>query len=196
MPRTNLGRNIANEKIVALIWGTAAAAGLTTEELGAKAKISRSRIYARKNKPEDLTLRELRSIGRALQYWVLANAQTRRIANLRDIDILWTLPVREPECRETIRRLVLPESLPEAGAWTVTPEEIDDNGHLNNVVYVQHAQRFAPPDTKWIEVIYDRECFLGETLRLFAKDGCVRGVKSDGSESFRARFQQSEEESR
>lgn len=48
MPRTNLGRNIANEKIVALIWGTAAAAGLTTEELGAKAKISRSRIYARK----------------------------------------------------------------------------------------------------------------------------------------------------
>ena len=66
MPRTNLGRNIANEKIVALIWGTAAAAGLTTEELGAKAKISRSRIYARKNKPEDLTLRELRSIGRAL----------------------------------------------------------------------------------------------------------------------------------
>lgn len=66
MLRTNLGRNIANEKIVALIWGTAAAAGLTTEELGAKAKISRSRIYARKNKPEDLTLRELRSIGRAL----------------------------------------------------------------------------------------------------------------------------------
>lgn len=66
MPRTNLGRNIANEKIVALIWGTAAAAGLTAEELGAKAKISRSRIYARKNKPEDLTLRELRSIGRAL----------------------------------------------------------------------------------------------------------------------------------
>lgn len=137
-----------------------------------------------------------RSIGRALQYWVLANAQTRRIANLRDIDVLWTLPVREPECRETIRRLVLPESLPEAGAWTVTPEEIDDNGHLNNVVYVRHAQRFAPPDTKWIEVIYDRECFLGETLRLFAKDGCVRGVKSDGSESFRARFQQSKEESR
>ena len=49
MPRTNLGRNIANEKIVALIWGTAAAAGLTTEELGAKAKISRSRIYARRS---------------------------------------------------------------------------------------------------------------------------------------------------
>lgn len=136
-----------------------------------------------------------RCVGHALHYWVLANEQSRRIANLRDIDVLWTLPVREPECRETIRRLVLPEPLPEAGAWTVTPEEIDDNGHLNNVVYIRHAQRFAPADTKFIEVIYDRECFLGETLRLFAADGCVRGVKSDGSESFRARFQSSEEES-
>ena len=74
MPRTNLGRNIANEKIVALIWGTAAAAGLTTEELGAKAKISRSRIYARKNKPENLTLRELRSIGRALNIPTLSRS--------------------------------------------------------------------------------------------------------------------------
>ncbi len=136
-----------------------------------------------------------RSVGRALQYWVLANEKTRRIANLREIDVLWTLPVCDPERRETFRRLVLPDCLPEAGAWTVTPEEIDDNGHLNNVVYVRHAQRFAPPETKFIEVIYDRECFLGETLRLFAGDGCVRGVKSDGSESFRARFQQSEEES-
>ncbi len=53
MPRTNLGRNIANEKDRCSDLGTAAAAGLTTEELGAKAKISRSRIYARKNKPED-----------------------------------------------------------------------------------------------------------------------------------------------
>ena len=66
MPRTNLGRNIATAILAAQFWGPAAAAGLTTEELGAKAKISRSRIYARKNKPEDLTLRELRSIGRAL----------------------------------------------------------------------------------------------------------------------------------
>lgn len=113
---------------------------------------------------------------------------------LRDVPLLWTLPAPQPERRETIRRLVLPENLPQAGAWTVSPEEIDDNGHLNNVVYVRHAQQFAPPETKFFEIIYDHECFLGETVRLFAENGCVRGMKSDGTESFRARFTPSQEE--
>ena len=135
-----------------------------------------------------------RPVGRGLQYWVLADAKARRIISLREVPLLWTLPVPQPERREVIRRLVLPEPLPEAGAWTVAPEEIDDNGHLNNVVYVRYAQRFAPPEPKFFEVIYDRECFVGETLRLYAGGGCVRGVKSDGSESFRMRFFKSEEE--
>ena len=139
-------------------------------------------------------VREGEVVGRGLQYWVLASEKERHIVAMRDISVLWELPTVQPERRETIRRLVLPENLPEAGAWTVTPEEIDDNGHLNNVVYVRHAQRFAPPETKFFEIIYDRECLLGETLHLFAQDGCVRGVKSDGSESFRARFLQAEEE--
>ena len=39
--------------------------------------------------------------------------------------------------------------------------------------------------------MFDRECFVGETLRLESAD-CdsffVRGVKENGEESFRARF--------
>lgn len=135
-----------------------------------------------------------RSIGYGLQYWVLVDEKKRSITGLRDVPLLWTLPAPQPERKESIRRLVLPEELPEAGAWTVSPEEIDDNGHLNNVVYVRHAQRFAPPETKFFEVIYDHECFLGETIRLFAENGCVRGMKADGSESFRARFKNSQED--
>ncbi len=56
------------------------------------------------------------------------------------------------------------------------------------------SQRFAPRETKFFEVIYDHECFLGETIRLFAENGCVRGMKADGSESFRARFKNSQED--
>ena len=100
----------------------------------------------------------------------------------------------QKENNRTIIVLEPSEELPEAGAWTVSPEEIDDNGHLNNVVYVRHAQRFAPRETKFFEVIYDHECFLGETIRLFAENGCVRGMKADGSESFRARFKNSQED--
>lgn len=139
-------------------------------------------------------IRDGRSIGYGLHYWVLVDEKKRSIAGLRDVPLLWTLPAPQPERRQTIRRLVLPENLPQAGAWTVSPEEIDDNGHLNNVVYVRHAQQFAPPETKFFEIIYDHECFLGETVRLFAENGCVHGMKSDGTESFRARFTPSQEE--
>lgn len=66
MPRVNLGRNIANEKIVTLIWGTAVARGLNDEKLSAKAHMSRATVYRRRSKPEDLTLGELRALGRAL----------------------------------------------------------------------------------------------------------------------------------
>lgn len=66
MPRVNLGRNTANEKLVALIWGMAAVRGLTSEELGDKASLSRTTIARRKANPEDLTIGELRRLGRAL----------------------------------------------------------------------------------------------------------------------------------
>ena len=66
MPRVNLGRSTANEKLVALIWGMAAARGLTSEELGDKADVSRTTIARRKAHPEDLTVGELRRLGRAL----------------------------------------------------------------------------------------------------------------------------------
>ena len=66
MARVHLGRNIADERIVALIWGTAAARGLNNEQIGARAKLSRATVCRRRKQPEDITLGELRSIGRAL----------------------------------------------------------------------------------------------------------------------------------
>ena len=53
--------------------------------------------------------------------------------------------------------------------------------------YIRHAEALCP-DCNCLEVIYDRECFAGETLHLQAQDGFVRGVKENGEESFRARF--------
>lgn len=66
MPRVNLGRNVANEKLIALIWGQAAVQGLSTAQIGERAKISRSKMYELKKSPENLTIGELRRIGRAL----------------------------------------------------------------------------------------------------------------------------------
>lgn len=71
MPRTNLGRNIADEKIVALIWGAAAANNLNDTQLCEKVsntsfRMTRPTLYNRKKKPEDFTVGELRRLGRAL----------------------------------------------------------------------------------------------------------------------------------
>lgn len=134
-------------------------------------------------------------IGTAVQSWVLADAQERKLVNLKTIPPLWSLPTPAPERTEVLRRLVLPETLPTA-QWQVQPEEIDANGHLNNVAYVRHAEALAPEGCNALEVVFDRECFAGEVLRLETAQTdsfYVRGVKAQGEESFRLRLWKEEE---
>lgn len=67
MPKVNLGRNRANEKLVAVIWGAAAAQGLDNcAQLAEKCGFSRNTLARRKRSPEDFTIGELRTIGRRL----------------------------------------------------------------------------------------------------------------------------------
>ncbi len=126
--------------------------------------------------------------GEAMQCWVLADAKTRKIVNLKTIPMLWTLPTPAPERTAVLRRIPSPEDLTDAALWTVAPEEIDGNGHLNNVVYVRHAEALQDAPCTGLEIQFDRECFAGEVLRLQTAGGFVRGVKADGAESFRCRF--------
>lgn len=130
-------------------------------------------------------------LGSAVQTWVLADAAERRIVPMKGVEPLWTLPTPEPERKDVLRRLALPEGMTESARRTVQPREIDDNGHLNNVVYIRYAEALAPSGCKLLEVAFDRECFAGETLTLETAqaDGFfVRGRKENGEESFRARF--------
>lgn len=133
---------------------------------------------------------DLGECGAAVQTWVLADAKERKLVNLKQIPPLWELPIPKPERTDSLRRLSIPETV-FAQSWTVSPEEIDANGHLNNVQYIRHAQALVPKDCTGLEVVFDRECFAGETLRLETAEAdsfFVRGVKESGVESFRARF--------
>lgn len=126
--------------------------------------------------------------GTAMQCWVLADVNTRKIVNLKTVPVLWTQPTPVPERTDTVKRVPLPEELTDVALWTVAPEEIDNNGHLNNVVYVRHAEALQDAPCTGLEIQFDRECFAGEVLRLQTCGGFVRGVKADGAESFRCRF--------
>ncbi len=128
-------------------------------------------------------------VGRAVQTWVLVDAEKRRLVNLKHIDCLWSLPTAEPEDALPSRRTALPEHMTPAAQWQILPEEIDANGHLNNIQYIRHSERLAPAGCTALDVQFDRECFAGETLRLETAEGFfVRGVKESGEVSFRLRL--------
>lgn len=137
----------------------------------------------------DFTLLDSSGVcGAAMQCWVLADADTRRLIPMKSVPALWSLPTPTPERTDMLKRIPLPDGLTDAALWTVAPEEIDGNGHLNNVVYVRRAEALQAAPCLGLEIQFDRECFAGEVLRLQACGDFVRGLKADGSESFRCRF--------
>lgn len=128
--------------------------------------------------------------GSAVQTWVLVRAKERRLLPISEISAMQTVPFLSAASGDPLRKLKLPPTAP-AAFWTVSPDEIDDNGHLNNVEYIRRAEALAPSGCTGLEIMFDRECFAGETLRLETaqQNGFfVRGMKENGEESFTARF--------
>lgn len=140
----------------------------------------------------DFTLRDGDGIfGTAVQTWGLVDENQRKLVNMKTVPLMATLPTPTPERSGALRHLNLPEDMQYAGSWRVSPEEIDANGHLNNVCYIRHGEAFTKENYQILEVIYARECFEGEVLSLETgeTDGFyVRGVKENGEESFRLCF--------
>ena len=135
---------------------------------------------------------ELGACGEAVQTWVVVDAAERKIRPLTDIPPLLEGPVPKPERSNRPRRFRLPDGMEDLGIWQIAAEEIDDNGHLNNVAYVRAAEAYAPKGYRFLEVSFERECFLGERLTvkgLANEEGFfVQICKENGEESFRAFF--------
>ncbi len=131
-------------------------------------------------------------IGYGVYAWTIVHAETRKLVNMRSVPPITDSPVLEPERTGVLKRIPLPEAMEESGLWIVSPEEIDANGHVNNVCYVRHGEALCHGELD-LEVIFDRECFPGEKITLFQKGGYIKGVKESGEECFRARFGGKEE---
>lgn len=126
--------------------------------------------------------------GTAVQSWVLVDAAVRKLRSMKCVPAFDLLPTPSPERTELLRYVALPDTLPRFTQWTVAPEEIDDNGHLNNVCYIRHAEALCNQRFPCMEIAYNHECFAGETLRLQSDGRNVLGQKADGAEAFRCRF--------
>ena len=130
--------------------------------------------------------------GQAVQTWVVVDEKERKVKPLSACADYLTAPTPVPERTTKPLRFKPSPDMTELGTWLVRPEQIDANGHLNNVAYLQKAEQYATGEYTALDVVFDRECFAGEKLSLVgSEDGETRFVcirKENGDLSFSARF--------
>ena len=135
---------------------------------------------------------QLGEAGQAVQTWVVVDVNERKVRPLSVCADYLTAPTPVPERTTKPLRFNPSADMVHLGNWTVLPEQIDDNGHLNNVAYLREAEKYVKGDYTALDVAFDRECFVGENLTLVGScEGdtqfiCIR--KENGDLSFSARF--------
>lgn len=126
---------------------------------------------------------------RSVSMWVVMDLATRALSK----DYVWAqnAPVvkQEGELPSTFRGVDFPEALPDRTRRTVTPEETDVNGHLNNSLYVPWGTDLLPKGyadnhelrSLWIE--YRKELPKGHEAELHSAFGdgilFVKGFEAD-----------------
>ena len=135
---------------------------------------------------------QLGEAGQAVQTWVVVDIKERKAKPLSVCADYLTAPTPFPERTTKPLRFKPTEDMAVLGNWTVLPQQIDANGHLNNVAYLREAEKYAAGDFTALDVAFDRECFAGEQLTLTgatredAQFICI--YKENGELSFSARF--------
>lgn len=143
-------------------------------------------------------------IGYARSIWAMINMDTRKPADLllmHDGHIVDYIESEKPCPIEKFSRIKL--SNPECvRTYPVVYSDIDVNGHVNSVKYVEHVLDLFPLETyrtqyiRRFEVAYIAEGHVGDTL-LFYKESCGDGVYdieirrapvADGKEETLCRF--------
>lgn len=128
--------------------------------------------------------------------WGLMDAETRSLVPPAKHGIVLpeTVTGLEPPLPRPIRRLAPSQQ----ARWTVPPEALDQNGHVNNTRYVALAESLLPPARRaqtplCVRAEYAGEALLGQTLALSVAETAqtffVSGTQADGGQRvFRVEF--------
>lgn len=118
--------------------------------------------------------------GRALGYgrsiWALIDTESRQPTNLMEIHdgeiVGWV--EQEKECPiDKPGRVRMSKDVPLAGEHNVTYNDIDVNGHVNSVKYIEHVLDQFPLEyykdmrLRRFEIAYVAESYYGDTLRFY-----------------------------
>lgn len=125
----------------------------------------------------------------ALQSWVIVDCRTRTLCMPGKYPELVTED--SPNTTKNRRRFSADVDLQTVGQKTVLPSDLDINGHMNNVRYVEHAQEYLPAGCIdgfcRVRLLYRSELRLAQQYDcLFGSNGTSRQMvfRRDGEDCF------------
>lgn len=110
-------------------------------------------------------------IGEAVQAWVLADVTERRLCNMAKMPEI--VNTARPTQVKTIKpgKPVCCHELTTYAPLVPGADDLDVNGHVNNVAYLRLALQALPRPLealRHLEITYSRECFAGEAMPMLA----------------------------
>jgi medium-chain acyl-[acyl-carrier-protein] hydrolase len=139
------------------------------------------------------------SLLEVMQTTVLADAETRKIRRPQALKQFGFYPENLVEPEKRMKRISVPDDLPQLGERRVSASDLDANGHMNNAVYGDIVWDFLPPEmrrsVRLIQINYLSEAGEGDVLRLSGgRSGAGFLLRGDheGGASFTASAESSE----
>lgn len=140
-----------------------------------------------------------KAIGYGRSIWALIDTENRQPTNLMEIHdgqiCNWAEPARECPIAKP-GRVKMSADAPLADEIQARYNDIDVNGHVNSVKYIEHVLDLFPIDNyrdkslRRFEIAYVAESYYGDTLRLYREQTAedtyevrISKVNADGSET-------------
>ena len=122
-------------------------------------------------------------IATATSRWVLVNIDSKHMSKIAPEVIEAFGACQESACEDKIEKIKEPETYEKSLEYTIMKRDIDTNRHLNNLNYILLASELLPDNTYYskIDVMYKKQCFLGDSVLLKShmdNGECVVSVKS------------------
>lgn len=120
---------------------------------------------------------EGKQIGFARTVWAAIDMETRRPTNVLEMGGLADYKVEQQELPiEGTKKIPLLKDIEPIGKFTVRYSDIDINGHLNSMKYIEHfvdmfdMEMFKTKDIRRFEINYTNEAHFGTRLHLYKKE--------------------------
>lgn len=120
--------------------------------------------------------KEGKTIGYAKTIWAGINIETRRPANVLELEGLLDFKIDLPCPIDNIKKIHPIRDEEAFGKFSIRYSDVDINNHLNSVKYIQHfidmfdIEMFKEKDICRFEIHYAAEALYGTRLKLYKKE--------------------------